>query len=110
MIGFGTSGSELAKDYTMTVLGTEPVKAPTGGQAIHLELIPKSAKAREYVKKLELWIPEHGDPYPSREKITEPSGNSRSMTYGDLKINPALPPEALKLKLPPGVKTEHPGK
>ena len=110
MIGFGTSGSELAKDYTMTVAGTEPVKG-TGGQAIHLELIPKSGQAREYVKKLELWIPEHGDPYPLREKITEPSGNSRTMTYGgDLKINPPLPPEALKLKLPAGVKTEHPGK
>jgi outer membrane lipoprotein-sorting protein len=110
MIGFGTSGTELAKDYTMTVLGTEPVKAPAGGQAIHVELIPKSGKAREYVKKLELWIPEHGDPYPLSEKITEPSGNSRTMTYGDLKINPPLQSEALKLKLPPGVKTEHPGK
>jgi len=110
MIGFGTSGSELAKDYTMTVVGTESAKAAGGGQAIHLELIPKSGKAREYVKKLDLWIPEHGDPYPLSEKITEPSGNSRTMTYADLKINPSLPPEALKLKLPPGVKTEHPGK
>ena len=110
MIGFGTSGSELAKDYTMTVVGTEATKAAGGGQAIHLELIPKSGKAREYVKKLELWIPEHGDSYPLQEKITEPSGNSRTMTYGDLKINPQLPPEALKLKLPSGVKTEHPGK
>lgn len=110
MIGFGTSGSELAKDYTMTVVGTEATKAAAGGQAIHLELIPKSGKAREYVKKLDLWIPEHGEPYPLTEKITEPSGNSRTMTYADLKINPPLPPEALKLKLPAGVKTEHPGK
>jgi len=110
MIGFGTSGSELAKDYTMTVVGTEAAKAAGGGQAIHLELIPKSGKAREYVKKLDLWIPEHGDPYPLSEKITEPSGNSRTMTYADLKINPSLPPDGLKLKLPPGFKTEHPGK
>lgn len=110
MIGFGTSGSELAKDYTMMVLGAEAVKGMPGIQAIHLELIPKSGEAREYVKKVELWIPEHGDPYPLREKITEPSGNSRTMTYSQLKINPPLQPEALKLKLPPGVKTEHPGK
>jgi outer membrane lipoprotein-sorting protein len=107
MIGFGTSGTELARDYTMTVLGTETVK---GAAAIHLELIPKAGEARQYVKKLELWFPEHGDPYPSREKITEPSGDSRTVNYSDLKINPALPPEALKLKLPAGVKTEHPGK
>ena len=110
MIGFGYSGSELAKDYTMTVLGTEAVKGTPEVQAIHLELIPKSGEAREYVKKLELWIPDHGDPYPRREKITEPSGNSRTMTYSELKINPQLQPEALKPKLPPGVKTEHPGK
>jgi hypothetical protein len=32
------------------------------------------------------------------------------MTYADQKINPSLPPEALKLKLPAGFKTEHPGK
>ena len=110
MIGFGTSGSELAKDYTMTVLGTETLRDAPGGQVIHLELIPKSGDARKYVKKLELWIPEHGDPYPCREKITEPSDNSRTMTYSNLSINPSLPPDALKLKLPLGVKTEHPGK
>jgi outer membrane lipoprotein-sorting protein len=110
MIGFGTSGSELARDYTMTVLDTGAVKGTQGGQGIHLELIPKSGEARKYVKKLELWIPEHGDPYPLREKITEPSGDSRTMTYSNLNINPTLPPDALKLKLPPGYKTEHPGK
>src|SRR6202030_3928923 len=110
MIGFGTSGSELARDYTMALLGAEPVKGMTGVQALHLELIPKSGEARQYVQKLELWIPEHGDPYPLREKITERSGNSRTMTYNNLKINPPLQPEALKLKLPAGFKTEHPGK
>ena len=110
MIGFGTSGTELAKDYTMVLLGSETVKDLPGTQALHLELTPKSAEARQYVKKVELWIPEHGDPYPLREKISEPSGDSRTMTYGDLKINPPLQPEALKLKLPAGVKTEHPGK
>jgi outer membrane lipoprotein-sorting protein len=109
-IGFGTSGSELAKDYTMTILGTEPVKEAQGRQGIHLELIPKSGEVRKYVNKLELWIPEHGDPYPLREKITEPSGDSRTATYSNLNINPSLPPDALKLKLPPGFKTEHPGK
>ena len=110
MIGFGTSGTELARDYTMTVLGSEAAKETPGIQALHLELIPKSAEARQYVKRVELWIPEQGDPYPLREKITEPSGDSRTMTYSDLKINPPLPPDALKLKVPAGVKTEHPGK
>jgi outer membrane lipoprotein-sorting protein len=110
MLGFGSSGTELAKDYKMNALGTEPLKEMQGVVAIHLELIPKTGEAQKYIKKIELWIPEQGDAYPLREKITEPSGDSRTMTYADLKINPPLPPDALKLKTPSGVKTEHPGK
>ncbi len=106
MIGFGTSGMELAKDYTVSVLGPENGKGPT---AIRLQLVPKAADARQYVMKLELWIPEQGDPYPLQEKIFQPSGDYRLTTYGDLKINPPLQPDALQLKLPPGVKIEHPG-
>jgi outer membrane lipoprotein-sorting protein len=106
MIGFGTSGMELAKDYDVSLLGTGNVHGQT---AIHLQLIPKVPDARQYVQKLELWIPEQGDPYPFREKIVEPSGDYRMVTYSDLKINPVLPSDALQLKLPPGVKTERPG-
>lgn len=109
MIGFGTSGAELAKDYDMTVLGVEPLKGQPG-KFVHVRLTPKSAQAREYVKNLELWIPEEGDPYPTREKILAPSGDYRLVTYSDLKINPSLPPAALQLKLPAGVKTVYPGK
>jgi outer membrane lipoprotein-sorting protein len=107
MIGFGTSGMELAKDYDVSVLRTESMN---GQSAIHLQLIPKVPEARQYVQKLELWIPEQGDPYPLREKIFEPSGDYRLVTYSGLKINPPLQPDALQLKLPPGVKTEYPGK
>jgi outer membrane lipoprotein-sorting protein len=106
MIGFGTSGIELAKDYDVAVLGTENIK---GQSALHLQLNPKAAEARQYVEKIELWIPEQGDPYPLREKIFEPSHDYRLVTYNDLKINPPLQPDALQLKLPPGVKIEHPG-
>jgi outer membrane lipoprotein-sorting protein len=106
MIGFGTSGTELAKDWDVTVLGTENMK---GQSAIRLQLNPKAAEFRQYVQKIELWIPAEGDPYPLREKIFEPSRDYRLVTYSDLKINPPLQPDALQLKLPPGVKTEHPG-
>ncbi len=107
MIGFGTSGIELAKDYEVVVSGSETVE---GQAAIRLQLHPKTAQARQYVQKLELWIPEQGDPYPLREKIIEPSGDYRLVTYSSLQINPALKPDALRLKLPQGVKTEYPGK
>jgi outer membrane lipoprotein-sorting protein len=107
MIGFGTSGTELAKDYDVTVVGTQDMK---GQAAIHLQLVPKVAEARQYVQKLELWIPDQGDPYPLQEKILEPSRDYRLVTYEGLTINPNLRTDALQLKLPPGVKTEYPGK
>jgi outer membrane lipoprotein-sorting protein len=110
MIGFGTSGVSLARDYAVSVLGTEAMKGVEGKQTIRLRLIPRAGEAREYVKQLELWIPETGDPYPVQEKISAPSGDYRLITYSDLKINKPLPPDALQLKVPPGVKTEYPGK
>lgn len=107
MMGFGTSGSELAKDYDVSVLGTEDWQRQP---AIHLQLIPKTADVKQYVQKIELWIPQQGDPYPLHEKILEPSNDYRLVTYSDQKINPPLSADALKLKLPPGVQTVYPGK
>ncbi len=98
LIGFGTSGTELAANWDVTILGPQ-----------HLQLIPKSAEVKHYIVKVELWIPEQGDPYPLREKITEPSGDYVLVTYSDKQINPPLKPDALQLKPPPGAKIEHPG-
>jgi len=111
MLGFGTTGSELAKDYGMTVLGTDTLKDAQSAPTVHLQLVPKTGEARKYVSKVELWIPEQGDPYPIREKISQPSGDYRLVAYSDLKINPPnLKADALQLKLPKDVKVEHPGK
>jgi outer membrane lipoprotein-sorting protein len=111
MIGFGTSGTALAKDYQVSAQRTDPVKGFEGIQTIRLLLIPKGAEAKQYVKQLELWIPESGDdPYPLQEKISAPNGDYRRITYTELKINQPLPPDALQLKTKPGFKTESPGK
>jgi outer membrane lipoprotein-sorting protein len=107
MIGFGTSGAELDHDYEITVLGTEMLN---GQSVTRLRLVPKGGEAKQYVKTVELWIPDQGDPYPLREKVLQPSDDYTLVTYSDVKINPPLPPDALQLKLPAGVKTVYPGK
>jgi outer membrane lipoprotein-sorting protein len=109
-LGFGTSGTELAKEWDVSVPPTDTMKRAEGKQTIRLQLIPKTAEARKYVTKVELWIPEAGDPYPVQEKISQPSGDYKLITYTELKTNQPLPPGALQLKTRPGVKTEHPGK
>jgi outer membrane lipoprotein-sorting protein len=107
MIGFGNSGTELARDYEMSVAGSEAVN---GTAAIRLQLMPKSTEVRQYVTKVELWIPEQGNPYPVREKISQPSNDYRIATYSELQINPPLKSDELQPKLPAGVKREYPGK
>jgi len=107
MLGFGTSGTELAASYSVTLSGSETIN---GLAATRLQLIPKEGEAKSYVEKLELWVPNQGDPYPLREKIWEPSGDYRLVTYNELQINPSLKPDALQLNPPAGVKRDHPGK
>jgi len=104
-LGFGTSGTDLEKNYTMSVKGTETVK---GEKTIHLELIPKSGEAKKLIKQVDLWIGEHN--YPVQEKIFEPSGDYDLWTYSDVQINPDLKEQEVQLKLPDGVKKVYPQK
>ncbi|HZO57785.1 MAG TPA: outer membrane lipoprotein carrier protein LolA [Bryobacteraceae bacterium] len=103
LLGFGTSGKDLAKGYNVKFGGEESI----GGQtASRLELTPKSAKTREYFTKVELWINAEGRTV--RQKFYQPSGDTTTVTYSNLVWNPALTPDALSLKLPAGVKREYP--
>ncbi|HEV8039949.1 MAG TPA: hypothetical protein VGP62_13865 [Bryobacteraceae bacterium] len=109
-LGFGTSGTELAKEWDVKALGTETLKGVEGKQTIRLQLIPKTVEWRKYVTKVELWIPVTGDPYPIQEKISQPSGDYKLITYTELKTNQPLPPGATQLKPHLGFKTVYPGK
>lgn len=100
LIGFGTSGQELASAYDMKALGNENV---AGTQASHLELIPKTAEVRKNMKKLELWIPE-SDGYPVQQKIYLAGGDYKLFTYTNVKMNPPLGDSDLKLRVPKDTK------
>ena len=106
LIGFGKSGADLTKAYTIKLLGQETLGTI---HAAHLDMTPKSAEVQKYVTKIELWIPE-GKSNPVQEKATNPSKNYSLVSYSELVINPPLPDSAFEMKLPPGVKTVYPGK
>ena len=102
LLGFGSTGKELAANYTIASLGEETV----GDKKAHrLELIPKSAEALQHLKKVELWIAADGG-YPSQQKFFLAGGDYTLVTYTDVKLNPPLSDGALRLKLPKGVKRE----
>lgn len=104
LIGFGTSGKELAVAYDMKLVGNETV---AGKQTTHLELIPKSAEVLKNLKKLELWIAEP-DACPVQQKIDLPAGDYKLFTYTNVKMNPPLGDADLKLKVPKDTKRVFP--
>jgi outer membrane lipoprotein-sorting protein len=94
LIGFGTSGKELAQAYNMKVLGTDDV---AGLPATRLELVPKSPDVLKNLKKLELWIPESAD-YPVQQKFYMAAGDYKLATYTNVRKNPPLTDSDLKIR------------
>ncbi|MDL5050993.1 outer membrane lipoprotein carrier protein LolA [Oscillatoria amoena NRMC-F 0135] len=106
LIGFGTSSAELQKSYSMKVLGEEAVQ---GRAATRIELTPKGDSPLMKLKKIEVWV-QHSDGYPLRQKLFQGSGDYNQATYSDMKINPPVSEEQVRLPLPKDVKKEYPAK
>ncbi len=104
LVGFGTSGKELAAAYSMKVLGSDTI---AGQAALRLELVPKSAEVLKNLKKLELWIPE-SDVYPIQQKFFLAAGDYKLVTYTNVKVNPPLKDSNLELKVPKNTKRVFP--
>lgn len=106
LLGFGTPGRDVAKNYTMRVLGQETVGADN---CTRLELTPKSSEVLQYIQKVELWIPETAG-HPVQQKILQPGGDYMLIAYSQIQWNPQLQEGAFRLNLPKGVKREYPQK
>ena len=101
LLGFGSSGRDLSRGYDITMDGAEPV----GGRATtRLLLVPKDAKVKEHLAKIEIWVPNDAA-YPLQQQFFEPSGNYRLVIYTNIKMNPPMH-GGLELKLPAGVKKQ----
>ena len=94
VLGFGGGGRDLFKSYDLRYLGSETAN---GVKAEKLELIPKSARWRNNIARILLWI----DPAKGisvQQQFFEPDGNYRVAKYSDIQINQPLPGNAFKLK------------
>ncbi len=99
LLGFGTSGADLRKDYDIKLAGAESVDSiPT----TKLELTPKAAEAKKVITKIELWMGDNGNAV--EEKVTEPSGNYFQVWYTNVKPNAPVADSEFELKLPKDVK------
>ena len=101
LLGFGSSGKELAQSYQITLEAPEKV---AGQDTTKLLLVPKDKKVLEHLQKVEVWIPNDAA-YPVQQQFYEPSGNWRKATYTDIQLNPPAS-GPLELQLPPGTKRQ----
>lgn len=101
LLGFGSSGRELAQSYNITLEGSEKV---AGQDTSKLLLVPKDPKILEHLKQAEVWIPNDAA-YPLQQQFDEPSGNYRRATYTHIELNPPMQ-GTLDLHLPPGTKRQ----
>jgi outer membrane lipoprotein-sorting protein len=101
LLGFGSSGKDLAKSYDIASDGSEDVGGVT---TTKLLLVPRDANVKERLTKAEVWIPTDGA-NPVQQQFYEPSGNNRKLTYSNIQLNPPIV-GTLELKLPPGVQKQ----
>ena len=94
VLGFGGGGHGLLKSYDLKFLGPETVNDI---ETEKLELIPKSARLKNNIARILLWIdPARG--ISVQQQFFEPSGDYRMAKYSDIQINQKLPDNAFKLK------------
>jgi outer membrane lipoprotein-sorting protein len=98
LLGFGSSGKELAQSYDIQLQESEKV---AGQDTSKLLLTPKDPKVKERLTQIAVWIPVEGA-NPVQQQFYEPSGNWRKVTYSNIVINPPMP-GTLEMKFPPGV-------
>jgi len=101
LLGFGSSGKDLAGSYDITAEGSEKV---AGQDTTKLLLVPKNQQVKDRLSKIEIWIPNDAS-YPIQQQFYEPSGNYRIVKYANVKVNPPIK-GTLDLKLPSGVKKQ----
>jgi outer membrane lipoprotein-sorting protein len=101
LLGFGSSGHDLAASYTITSPGEEKL---AGQNTTKLVLVPKNMEVAKRLSRIEMWIPNDAA-YPIQQKFLEPSGNYRIVTYSDINLKPSIKGR-LELKLPPNVKKQ----
>ncbi len=100
LLGFGSSGGALKKNYLVTLLGEQMLDQK---KVLLLELTPKEEKVRNQISKIHLWI----DPanwLPIQQKFFETgSGDYFTIRYSNVMRNPRIPESRFKPDFPKGV-------
>lgn len=104
LLGFGTSGENLKKEYLITLQGEENVD---GQRMVRLELTPRSDELRKQISKIDVWLNE-ANWLPAQQQFYETgSGDysiiryqnvARNVPISDARFRPAWPKGVTRVK------------
>jgi outer membrane lipoprotein-sorting protein len=97
-LGFGGSGKDLTATWNVTLQGMEAVD---GVQTAKLDLVSKQADVRNNFSHITVWI----DPMRSislKQVFYQPSGDTRTVTYTNIRYNGSVASSVFTLHLAPG--------
>jgi outer membrane lipoprotein-sorting protein len=100
-LGFGGSGADLQKNWTVSLQGTEKID---GVSVAKLDLVPKEQKVLDMFAHVTIWV----DPARSlsyKQVFYQPSGDKRTATYTNIRYNVPLPASVFQIKPLPGTTT-----
>ena len=100
LLGFGTTGRELAASFEISGVRAEAVESQ---KATHLDLTPKSPGLRHHISHIELWISDELT-CALQQKFHYPGGSYKLVTFTNLKLNPKL--DRAGMALPKNAKRE----
>jgi outer membrane lipoprotein-sorting protein len=97
-LGFGGSGSDLEKNWKVSLQGTENMD---GVPVAKLDLVPKEQKVLEMFTHVTIWVePSRGISH--KQIFYQPSGDLRTATYKNIRYNSPVPADVFQIKPPPG--------
>lgn len=101
--GFGATSKELNAGWEVTWQGAEVVD---GKQTAKLDLVPRLANVRNNISKLTIWIDLTRD-ISLKQVMLQPDGDSRTVTYSNIRYNSHPPSSLFTLKIASGTQVQH---
>jgi outer membrane lipoprotein-sorting protein len=97
-LGFGGSGTDLEKNWQVSLLGNEPMD---GVSVAKLDLVPKEQKVLDMFTHVTIWVePSRG--LSHKQIFYQPSGDLRTATYKNIRYNSPVPADVFQIKQAPG--------
>jgi outer membrane lipoprotein-sorting protein len=97
-LGFGGSGADLRKQWTISDLGTEQMK--DGGNPVpveKLDLVSKDPSARANYSHVTIWVDPVRD-VTLKQEFFAPDGNTDTAIYTNIRLNPVIDLKAFAIK------------